>query len=531
MTKRLRAFGSTDPSAIILLAFLAVGAICGHFIGQRLHNVSQQNELEDYGQTLLRHAIKLFSLARTSLDDINNSPFTMCSPAERKYLRGLLFASDHIKDIVRLKEGRMQCSLLQGEGTLDYPMPEPLVQLDDGTDIYGEIPLANPAFYGPVIGRGEASVVVNPAAFDPLHRESFSFSVFIGPHLDAHYARLYQYPVGRAPNLPSLSSLDKGQASGDNLQSVSCSKEGDVCVVVAAKLNSSSVAAQLKRSIAILLGLLGGSLLGVGWMRYRNRDRSLSAQLLRAINRKELTLVYQPIVDITNGRIVSFETLVRWELSKGDFVPPDVFIAKAEEKGICGEVTRYVVDCMLQEMTTCLRSQPDLCITINITAGDLEDETLSEFLAQRLQESGIAPTRIGLEVTERVAIESSEALAGLARLRSAGHILYIDDFGTGYSSLAYLGQLHVDVLKMDRAFTQTVGTDAVTVSIVPQIIAMAQQHNLGIVVEGVETQAQADYFKNLPFKVLAQGYYFGAPMGVQKARKLLAQNAAAKHVS
>jgi sensor c-di-GMP phosphodiesterase-like protein len=114
-------------------------------------------------------------------------------------------------------------------------------------------------------------------------------------------------------------------------------------------------------------------------------------------------------------------------------------------------------------------------------------------------------------------------------LRSSGHRIFIDDFGTGYSSLAYLGELNVDGIKIDRSFTQTIGTGSVSVSIVPQIIGMAHVHHLDIVVEGIETPAQRDYFAALVPKVDGQGWLFGRPASAASIREML--NSAPAHRS
>lgn len=143
-------------------------------------------------------------------------------------------------------------------------------------------------------------------------------------------------------------------------------------------------------------------------------------------------------------------------------------------------------------------------------------------MERRLAAADIEPQQVGLELTERTAVDFSKATDGIRRLREQGHRIYIDDFGTGYSSLAYLGELHVDAIKIDKAFTRTVGNDYATVSIIPQIISMAKEHGLDIVVEGVETEAQVLYFRKLGTPLAAQGWFFGKPLCVSDAQALVA---------
>ena len=140
-------------------------------------------------------------------------------------------------------------------------------------------------------------------------------------------------------------------------------------------------------------------------------------------------------------------------------------------------------------------------------------------LESTLQKHRIPNRSIGLELTERSTTESQVAIPAIGRLRARGHNFYIDDFGTGYSSLSYLNELAVDAIKIDRAFTDAIGTESLTAAIVPQILAMAATLQLKVVVEGVERKEQSMYFADVDQQILAQGWHFGQPV---PARELLA---------
>ncbi len=202
-------------------------------------------------------------------------------------------------------------------------------------------------------------------------------------------------------------------------------------------------------------------------------------------------------------------------------MPPDLFIARAEAAGIADRITLYVVDQVILEMGELLRQQRSLRINVNMTAGDLQNPAFMAALDQRLGAFDIKPQQIGLELTERTAVDFSKATEGIKQLRERGHRIYIDDFGTGYSNLAYLGELQVDAIKIDKAFTRTVGDERGTVSIVPQIISMAHEHGLDIVVEGIETEAQANYFRGICDTLFGQGWFFGRPVEATAAQALV----------
>jgi sensor c-di-GMP phosphodiesterase-like protein len=142
-------------------------------------------------------------------------------------------------------------------------------------------------------------------------------------------------------------------------------------------------------------------------------------------------------------------------------------------------------------------------------------------LESALAEAGVHASSLGIEITESYTARQQVAKETILRLRERGHYVHIDDFGTGYSSLAYLHDLSVDAIKIDKAFTKAIGTDAVTVTILPQILTMADTLGLRVIVEGIETPQQARYFANASQTVYAQGWLFGRPVPADAFLRLL----------
>ena len=163
---------------------------------------------------------------------------------------------------------------------------------------------------------------------------------------------------------------------------------------------------------------------------------------------------------------------------------------------------------------------------MNITTQDLSDPAFFIHLESSLKAANIKPQAVGLELTERSTAEQSLVANAIAELKHAGHAVYIDDFGTGYSSLAYLHKLDAYAIKIDRTFTQTVGTEAVTASVVPQILDIAAGFGLHVVVEGVESAEQVEYFRQAGRGIQAQGWFYGkaAPAAQFKRTLVAAQN-------
>jgi sensor c-di-GMP phosphodiesterase-like protein len=193
-------------------------------------------------------------------------------------------------------------------------------------------------------------------------------------------------------------------------------------------------------------------------------------------------------------------------------VGPDIFVKIAEDHGFVGEITKFVIRTALAEFGETLRRRPGFRLSINVAAADLSDPGFLNMLGKSLDESKVKAESLAIEITESSTARHEVAIAAILKLSRAGLEVHIDDFGTGYSSLSYLNGLAIHAIKIDRSFTQAIGTEAVTVSILPQILAMAAALKLKVIVEGVETAQQAEYFTACSQPILAQGWFFGRPI-------------------
>ena len=229
-------------------------------------------------------------------------------------------------------------------------------------------------------------------------------------------------------------------------------------------------------------------------------------------------------MSLASGRIVGAEALARWTDEEGFAVGPDVFIKIAEEQGFVGSITRLVVRRVLRDFAATLRSHPDFRLSINVAATDLADPGFLPMLEHALKQADVPAESLIIEITESCTARHETAIAAILRLHQRGHCVHIDDFGTGYSSLSYLHDLSVDAIKIDRTFTRTIGTDAVTAGILPQILSMAETLNLHVIVEGIETGQQAEYFATLAQPILGQGWLYGRAVAPEEFHRLLAED-------
>ena len=252
----------------------------------------------------------------------------------------------------------------------------------------------------------------------------------------------------------------------------------------------------------------------------------LDARLRGAIERDELRLEYQPIVELGSGteRAVGVEALVRWEPAGRPVQMPADFIAFAEESGEIVSIGRWVVHeaCRQVRAWQDELGLPDLRVNVNLSARQFTDPELGSMIAGALQETALDPRSLTLEITESALMAQTRDTADrLREIRAMGVRVSVDDFGTGYSSLGYLQAFELDELKIDRSFVspaETVGTPRV---ISRAIVELGRALGLEIVAEGIETQTQARWFRSLGCQY-AQGYYFAEALGAPDAGAYLA---------
>lgn len=250
----------------------------------------------------------------------------------------------------------------------------------------------------------------------------------------------------------------------------------------------------------------------------------LENDLYKALERDELRLHFQPQFDCATGRISGAEALLRWEHG-GKLVPPSDFIPMAEETGLIVAMGEWVLRraCIMAQQWR-ERSGWPLRVAVNLSAVQLDQADIPGLVAQVLKETGLPPTALELEITESVVVrESLRAADILTQLRAVGVSIAIDDFGVGYSSFAYLRELPVDRLKIDRSFLSSIPDSPGDSRLVAALIAMGQRLEVGIVAEGVETPEQAAFLITHGCDE-AQGYHLGRPMNEAAFEALLMEH-------
>lgn len=251
---------------------------------------------------------------------------------------------------------------------------------------------------------------------------------------------------------------------------------------------------------------------------------ALEQALRRAVGTNQLSMVYQPIIDLRSGRIASLEALMRWRHPELGAIAPSQFIPIADACGLTAPIGMHALREVLAQLRVWLDSgAPVVPIAVNISPVQFESEGFCELVTSLTTEYGVEPHWLRFEITETALLKDPRALAArLQSLRNFGAQLLIDDFGTGYSGLSYLAQLPVDAIKIDRSFVSELGRVDARASIVGAVIDMAKKLDMSTIAEGVETPAQAALLRAHGCD-FAQGFHFSKPVSASHCKTLFDQ--------
>ncbi len=248
----------------------------------------------------------------------------------------------------------------------------------------------------------------------------------------------------------------------------------------------------------------------------------LENNMRKALQNNEIKLYYQPQVSITSGQIVGMEALIRWKHPEKGFISPASFIPIAEESGLIVQIGEWVIqEACRQSARWREEGFKPVRISVNVSAKQLQEATLTDVIQKNLQFYNIDPNSLGVELTETaIILEPELALSRLEQIKALGIKLSMDDFGTGYSSLSYLKRYPIDTLKIDQAFIRSVTVDNEDGALVKAIIAMAHALGMDVVAEGVELQEQLEFLGVHGCDTM-QGYLFSRPVPAAELETLL----------
>ncbi len=253
---------------------------------------------------------------------------------------------------------------------------------------------------------------------------------------------------------------------------------------------------------------------------------ALEAELSHALKNHELALYYQPKINLSDGTLMGMEALIRWIKPDGTIVPPNQFIPVAESSLLITQISDFVLhEACRQNKIWQDKGYPPVTVSINLTAVDFYQTNVKESIQKALEETGLAPQWLDVELTESLALKDIDnAIKQMEEIKELGVKLSMDDFGTGYSSLSYIQVLPITLLKLDRSFIMYLEEDEISREIVSAVIRIAKSKKIETIAEGIETIGQAEILKQSGCNH-AQGYFFGKPMPADKFEEFMAMKA------
>ncbi|WP_305806556.1 EAL domain-containing protein [Stenotrophomonas sp. YIM B06876] len=472
----------------------------------------------------IRDARQMLTLLVQKERDSHDPP---CSKASISRLQQFGMRSRAVKSTLRIENGQVMCSS-SGELMRHLQLGRADMHQGDGTTVYIDVRVPGvPGQRFVVIERdGYGLLLLTETLTAPFAQNNVSLGIFgvNSGRFSARQGRVEQrWTQGLRPGAGSDHFVDEQAQFLVVRKLVSADSSA---VLAAAPLRTiDDRVTQFGRWFIPLGILLGAGVLALTVLITRMQF-SPRSELMHALRRNQLFLLYQPVFDLQTNCCIGAEALLRWRQEDGTILAPDRFIPFAEDAGMIHLLTQRMLQLVRQDLTGFLREHRQFHLAVNLAPSDLQCQRTPLQLAQLIEAIGPGCGQLVVEVTERALLEESSALGVLKTLRGLGIQIAIDDFGTGYSSLAYLTTYPFDILKIDKAFVTTACTDAVTSQVALHIVELGRTLGMRTLTEGIETRQQAEFFREQGV-MYAQGYLFAKPMPVAELIPFVGRHARA----
>ncbi|WP_091736311.1 EAL domain-containing protein [Phenylobacterium immobile] len=457
--------------------------------------------LNGYARATLQRADLTLTGAKAALQVIESQGLRGCTAAHVTRMRQLTIENRIIEEMGYYQRGLLTCTSW-GPVAGRVPRGAPDQVLAGGYGLFtGVRPKVSKAHEMVVLTSGDHNVLINPQQLVDVILDT---AMVLG--VATRQGRVIVLSGQADPDL--IARLSQGPLRGLDDQHVFVSAAGRDLTAFAV-IGRAAVKGRFYRELLVFVPLallISATLIAVVVWLLRQR-LSPRAALEEALSARAIVAHYQPIIDLATGRCVGAEALCRWRLPDGSWASPDQFIPLAEESGLIDALTDLMIERVVGDLDAMFGGEHEVHVAINLSVSDIETGRFLPVLAQTLARTGVLPSQIWLEATERGFINAAAARDVLDRARAAGYMVAIDDFGTGYSSLSLLESLPLDALKIDRSFIATFGRETATSVVTPHIIEMAHSLKFDIVAEGVETVEQESLVRAAGVQ-FAQGWLY-----------------------
>ena len=463
-------------------------------------NSKINDELDEYGTSLIGKFEVLLANGERALDEINQLSISSCSVDSVYQLKLLHFRHFFIKNATWItNENNEICSSMEGEHKDILKNTPPYLLLNNVSYWFNQtVDKDRPYSYHIVMEKDQSRVNMHLKIVFDSYLEN-------RPYLAAQF--LSKNKVISTSGLMDSTPLSSLSSNDWRIKEIT-SDYGPFSVMVARNEHDISVAIfeAIKRSFTLIV-LTALMLSFIFYFVMKKHRSSFKLSLIDGLKQNEFIPYFQPIIDAKNNTCVGAEVLTRWIRNDGDMISPAIFIPAAEKYGLMTALTKQIIVKALKDIGPFLSQSSQYYISINLSLDDLNDDSIYHLFMQETARYELAPEQLRIELTERQFIDKECSIMALNRYREAGYKIYVDDFGTGYSSLAYLKDLPLDTLKIDKVFVDSLGQESATSSVTKHIIDMANTLNLELVAEGVETEQQSQHLQALGVNIM-QGWLY-----------------------
>ncbi|WP_166219389.1 EAL domain-containing protein [Pseudomonas atagonensis] len=487
---------------LVVICPLGVSLYISHVRAQKLLS---DDVLEFASRTLMR-AERVLMQANQALGEIEKSPEEGCSPDHLRSLRRISFTYGYVQEVLYLEGQKVRCSSMR-DIVNEIVLPEPDSIGPRGLSVWYQA--ENDLGINQImidLRLGHHAVVIDPASFVDI--VPLGDLIKLGVIDLSTHKVISSWPGADSAALSNASKKDQESfVENDRFFAIQRSENFPIAVVAYSPLEQLNIAWQRQLFIWMPFGVLVSGLGATLLLKLLHQHLSPRRQLQEALRLRQFQVHYQPIIDLSNNRCVGAEALMRWQLPDGQYVSPDIFIPMAESFGLIQALTDQLIERVFNDMGAFLAGHPDVHISINLSAPDMQSLRVFKLLEQYLTRFGVSAKQLCIEATERGFIDAELTKPVINTFHHAGHPVHIDDFGTGYSSLSYLEFLKIDAIKIDKSFVDTLATEAAASKVAQHIIEMSHSLGLYMIAEGIENPAQADYLRSRGVQY-GQGWLF-----------------------
>ncbi|RZN43033.1 EAL domain-containing protein [Escherichia sp. E2748] len=471
------------------------------------------NQLRVFAQLALDKSELVIQQADSASDEAKRYQGQVCTPDHQKRMLNIIRGYLYINELIYAQDNHFLCSSLiaPADGYMIAPAD---YKRDPDISIYYY--RDTPFFSGykmTYMQRGNYVAVINPLFWSEVISDDPTLQWGVYDTVTKTFFSLSNQASAETFT-PLIHLNDLTVQRNGHLYAMVHSTKRPIAAIVATS-NKRLIAHFYNHLIfALPAGIFCSLVLLLLWLRISQEYQSPKRKLQRALEKRQLCLYYQPIIDIKTEKCIGAEALLRWPGGQGQVMSPAEFIPLAEKEGMIELVTDYVIDNVFSDLGAYLATHADRYVSINLSASDFHTSRLIARTNQKIEQYAVRPQQIKFEVTEHAFLDVTKMTPIIHAFRQAGYEVAIDDFGIGYSNLHNLNSLNIDILKIDKSFVETLTTHKTSHLIAEHIIELAHSLGLKTIAEGVETSEQVNWLRKRGVRY-CQGWYFAKAMPPQ----------------